>query len=148
MTQARPIPQKVVRLVPMLGSTVDHEALSAARAIGRVLDREGLGFTDLANAIATGETRSIEAAPAPRPDCPRDPIPPFNVYAFRRSYTPRQEVEHRARVRFCQDRAWRLTDWERGFLNNIARQHGNLTIRQGDLLAALTDRLDMEARRA
>jgi hypothetical protein len=51
-------------------------------------------------------------------------------------------------VRFCQGQAWRLTAWEREFVNNVARLHGNLSIKQGDRLAAMTDRLDMEARRA
>lgn len=142
MTQARPIPQKVVRLVPMLGSPADHEALSAARAIGRVLDREGLGFTDLAASIPTGETTPATRIPKPAAGSPR----PFDAFAWRRAYTPRQEAEHRARVRFCQDRAWRLSEWERDFLANVARLHGNLSIKQGDRLAALADRLDMESR--
>ncbi|WP_267359515.1 MULTISPECIES: hypothetical protein [unclassified Methylobacterium] len=75
-------------------------------------------------------------------------IGPFGIYAWKRAYTPRQDSENRARVRFCQDRAWRLNEWERGFLNNVARLHGNLTIRQGDRLAVLTDRLEMEGRSA
>ncbi|MCJ2018024.1 hypothetical protein MKK84_11395 [Methylobacterium sp. E-065] len=137
--------------------------MAAARAIGRVLDRAGLGFTDLAAAIQTADFLAGEKiVPAPeqadvRPDefsrrrekrCAGAPIPPFNVYAFRRAYTPRQEAEHRARVAFCRSRPWDLTEWERGFLNNVARLHGNLSIRQADKLAVMTDRLDMEVRRA
>lgn len=139
MTQARPIPHKVVRLVPMLGSPADHEALSAARAIGRVLDREGLGFTDLAAAIPTGEGQDNVTTLGRRPR-------PFDAYAWKRAYTPRQESEHRARVRFCQSRPWSFSARERTFLADIAKLHGNLTIRQGDWLAALTDRLDEELR--
>ncbi|MDN3570254.1 hypothetical protein, partial [Methylobacterium longum] len=74
-------------------------------------------------------------------------IRPFDAYARKRAFTPHQEQQHRAHVRFCQDRAWRLTEWERGFLNSVSRLHGNLTIKQADRLAAMTDRLDMEARR-
>lgn len=151
MTQGPPIPSKVCRLVPMLGSSVDHEALSAARAIGRVLERAGLGFSDLATAMSAGSAAGEQAAPG-RPAFHRGyaagPVPPFNAYAFRRAYTPRQEAQHRARVTFCQSRPWLLTPWEREFVDNIARLHGNLSIRQGDRLAALTDRLEREERRA
>ncbi|PJI54225.1 hypothetical protein CTI14_18085, partial [Methylobacterium radiotolerans] len=61
------------------------------------------------------------------------------LYRWRRAYTPRQEAQHRDRVRFCQSRPWQLTAWERSFVTGIARLHGNLSIRQGDRLAALTD---------
>ncbi len=149
MNPARPIPDKVRKLVPLLGSSSDGEALGAARAIGRVLNRGGQGFTDLAAAIPqAGRSRNAKAA---RPTVQRfsaATIPEFGAYRWRRAYTPRQEAEHRARVRFCQDRPWRLTSWERRFLSNIARLHGNLSIRQGDHLAALTDRLEHEERRA
>ena len=152
MMQARPIPSMVRRIVPSLGSSVDGEALAAARAIGRALGRDGLDFHDLANAIPAGETKSdnvtLEHPGHWRGAAPRGPIPPFDVYSWRRAYTPKQEAEHRARVQFCQERTSLLTDWERGFLNNIARLRGNLSIKQGDRLAAMTDRLDQEARRA
>ncbi|MCJ2012671.1 hypothetical protein [Methylobacterium sp. J-076] len=79
---------------------------------------------------------------------PPGPVPPFDTYAWRRAYTPRQEQEHRAHVRFCQNRAHRLTEWERGFIGNVARLHGNLSIRQGDRLAAIVDRIGRETRHA
>lgn len=138
----RPIPSKVARLIPMLGSDADHEAVSAARAIGRVLHRAGLGFTDLAAAIPTGAIKPDNVRleqPGPRP---------FDAYAWRRAFTPKQERDHRANIRFCENRIHRLTDWERGFIANIARLHGNLSIRQGDRLAAIVDRIGWEARHA
>jgi len=141
MTATRPIPSKVARLVPMLGSATDYEALAAARAIGRVLSGAGLGFGDLAAAIpAAGPRRdniTLDRRPGPRP---------FDVYAWRRAFTPRQEAEHRARVRFCQERPSRLTAWERNFVSNVARLHGNLTIKQGDRLAVIVDRIEKETR--
>jgi hypothetical protein len=70
------------------------------------------------------------------------------AYGWRRAYTPRQEQEHRARVRFCQNRAHRLTEWDRKFVGDVARLHGNLSICQGDRLAGLVDRLDREGRHA
>ena len=143
------IPPIIRRLVPVLGSPVDGEALGACRAIGRVLTRSGLGFTELANAIPTGETKRADVTLGrPAPSRRTGPTRPRDVYALHRTYTPRQEAQHRARVVFCQSQPWRLTSWEREFLDNIARLHGNLSIRQGDRLAALTDRLDQEARRA
>lgn len=150
MTMAAPIPALVKRILPTLGSSTDGEALGACRAIGRTLKAAGLDFHDLAAAIPTGEPRGGERFEPSRRDnsVGANRIRPFDAYAWKRAYTPRQEAENRARVRFCQDRAWRLNDWERGFLNNVACLHGNLSIKQGDRLAAMTDRLDMEARRA
>lgn len=132
---ARPIPSKVVRLLPLLGSNMDHEALAAARAIGRILDGSGLGFTDLAAAIPAAETVDNVRGFEPRP---------FDAYAWKRAYTPRQEQEHRARVRFCESRPGRLSAWERSFVANIARLHGNLSIKQGDRLAVIVDRIEKE----
>lgn len=48
---ARPIPEKVSRLVPLLASDIDGEAIATVRAIGRVLSAAGMGFGDLAEAI-------------------------------------------------------------------------------------------------
>lgn len=141
---ARPISPKVARLIPMLGSAADHEALAAARAIGRILDREGLGFTDLAAAIPAGDDMNNVHVMA----APTGPVPPFDVYAWRRAYTPRQEAEHRVWVRFCQSRPHGLTSWERHFINSVARLRGNLSIRQGDRLAVIVDRIEREARHA
>ncbi len=103
----RPIPSKVAKLLPMLGSATDHEALAAARAIGRILTGSGLGFTDLAAAIPA-ESFNVDNIHVERPS-PR----PFDAYAWKRAYTPRQEAEHRARVRFCQERPGRLTNGNR-----------------------------------
>ncbi|WP_244042638.1 hypothetical protein [Methylobacterium sp. J-030] len=129
---------------------MDGEALGAARAIGRVLDGAGLGFTDLAAAIpAPSIAQGVKTFTPKTPvRTPAATVPEFHAYRLRRAYTSRQEQQHRARVAFCQSRSWRLTPRERGFLDGIARQHGNLTFRQGDCLAALTDRLVWEDRRA
>lgn len=145
-----PIPASVRALLPLCGAENDHEALGACRGIGRKLRAAGLDWHALADAIPTGEPRGAARFEFSR--CPEKPfgaerIRPFDACAWKRAYTPRQEAEHRARVRFCQDRAWRLTAWERQFVNSVSKLHGNLSIRQGDCLAAMTDRLDMEVRR-
>ncbi|MCJ2098446.1 hypothetical protein [Methylobacterium sp. E-046] len=137
----RPIPASVRALLPLCGAPNDHEALGACRGIGRKLQAAGLDWHALAAAIPVGEGQDNVTSLSHRPR-------PFNDFAWKRAFTPRQEQQHRARVRFCQDRAWRLTEWERGFLNNVARLHGNLSIKQADRLAEMTDRLDMEVRRA
>jgi len=144
MTVPRPIPASVRALLPLCGAENDHEALGACRGIGRKLQAAGLDWHALAAAIPIDETKRDNITL----DRSAGPIRPFDAYSWRRAFTPRQEAEHRARVRFCQDRAWRLTEWEREFVNNVARLRGNLSIKQADRLAMMTDRLDMEVRRA
>lgn len=162
----RPIPASVRTLLPLCGAENDHEALGACRGVGRKLQAAGLDWHDLAAAIPAGETvdnvhsnglsrrrdnlgGAAQFEFSRRREKPTGAgwIRPFDTYAWKRAFTPRQEEEHRARIRFCQDQAWRLTEWERGFLDNVARLHGNLSIRQADKLAVMTDRLDMEMRR-
>lgn len=150
----RPIPESVRVLLPLCGAENDHEALGACRGIGRKLQAAGLDWHALAAAIPTGGpdvndlggAAHFEFSRRREKPCASARIRPFDAYAWKRAYTPRQESENRARVRFCQDRAWRLNEWERSFLNNVARLHGNLSIKQADRLAVMTDRLDMEAR--
>ncbi|MCJ2020508.1 hypothetical protein MKK84_24275 [Methylobacterium sp. E-065] len=148
----RPIPESVRALLPLCGAENDHEALGACRGIGRKLQAAGLDWHALAAAIPAGKTnvdnvhvescrRRQEPGAGARPR-------PFGAYAWKRAYTPKQEVEHRKRVRFCQSRPWSFSARERTFLADIAKLHGNLSIRQGDWLAALTDRLDEELRTA
>ncbi|GJE14443.1 hypothetical protein FOHLNKBM_5518 [Methylobacterium longum] len=162
MTMPRPIPTSVRALLPLCGAENDHEALGACRGVGRKLRAAGLDWHDLAAVIPVdgGETelfrRRNEPRGAARSEFSRrreDPvgasrIRPFDAYAWKHAYSPKQESEHRARVRFCQSRPWSFSARERAFLADIARLHGNLTIRQGDWLAALTDRLDQELRTA
>lgn len=158
----RPIPASVRTLLPLCGAENDHEALGACRGIGRKLQAAGLDWHAVAAVILASDRSASEtfvSAPTQagmrrgefsrrhEKPCAGARIRPFDAYAWKRAYTPRQEAEHRARVRFCQDRAWRLTAWEREFVNSVSKLHGNLSIRQGDCLAAMTDRLDMEVRR-
>ena len=142
------IPMKVRAILPLCGSAIDGEALGACRAVGRVLDAAGLDFRDLAAAIPIGESAADPDQSSRRREKPcgaarfRGPIPPFNVYSWRRAYTPSQEAQNRRQVAYCQGQRWRLSPRERSFIDNIARLHGNLSVRQGDWLAVLTDRLE------
>lgn len=148
----RPIPASVRMLLPLCGAENDHEALGACRGIGRKLQAAGLDWHALAASIPTGETvHNLDGSELSRR---RDNsggasrIRPFDTFTWKRAYTPRQEVEHRKRVQFCLSRPWCFSAKERAFLSDIEKLRGNLTIRQGDWLAALTDRLDRELRAA
>ncbi|GJE14274.1 hypothetical protein [Methylobacterium longum] len=151
MTMPRPIPISVRALLPLCGAENDHEALGACRGVGRKLQAVGLDWHDLVAAIPTGEPRvdaMFEPSRRRNNSGGASRIRPFDAYAWKRAYTPRQESEHRARIRFCQSRPWCFSARERSFLADIAKLHGNLSIRQGDWLAVLTDRLDQELRTA
>lgn len=154
MTMPRPIPASVRALLPLCGAENDHEALGACRGIGRKLQAAGLDWHALAAAIPVGEgdnnvtTINRQAGFSRRREDlgGATRIRPFDTYSWRHAYTPKQEVEHRKRVQFCLSRPWCFSAKERAFLSDIERLRGNLTIRQGDWLAALTDRLDRELR--
>ena len=149
MNTPRPIPSSVRALLPLCGAENDHEALGACRGVGRKLQAAGLDWHDLAAAIPTSETVMVEDLSRRRDNsCAGARIRPVDADAWKRAYTPRPESEHRARIRFCQSRPWCFSARERTFLADIAKLHGNLTIRQGDWLAALADRLDQELRTA
>lgn len=154
----RPIPESVRALLPLCGASNDYEALGACRGIGRKLQAAGLDWHALAAAIPAADRSAggtFVSAPTQSEFSRRREkataggwIRPFDACAWKRAYTPRQEGEHRSRIRFCLSRPWCFSARERAFLADIARLHGNLTIRQGDWLSALTDRLDRELRTA
>ena len=142
----RPIPTSVRALLPLCGAENDHEALGACRGIGRKLQAAGLDWHALAAAIPVGDVIDNNVNNDKAGDTSQ--IRPFDAYAWKRAYTPKQEVEHRKRIQFCLSRPWCFSAKERAFLSGIEKLRGNLTIRQGDWLAALTDRLDQELRTA
>jgi hypothetical protein len=147
----RPIPASVRALLPLCGAENDHEALGACRGIGRKLQAAGLDWHDLAAAIpvnAAELSRRRDMSRRREKGCGAATIRPFDTYSWRRVFSPKQEAAHRSNVRFCLSRPWSFSAKERAFLSDIEKLHGNLTIRQGDWLAALTDRLDQELRSA
>ena len=154
MNQRTAIPPKVRSLVPMLASDMDNEALGACRAINRVLKGAGLSYHDLAEAIPVQSSD-----PTYRTACTNDDhVPTYNstqwreawrTRSARRAYTPLQEARHRDMARHCRDRdRGRLTKAEREFVWNIANLRSGLSIKQGDWLADICDRLEWEDRRA
>lgn len=152
MTAPRPIPARIRKLVPVLNSAVDGEVVATARAIGRVLHANGQTFHDLAAALpvhqpepSLGDNRRHHRE-TPRPArwgdwrgaWRRDPKP--------RRYTPIQEARQEDQAAFCRRRLARLGERERTFITNISPQRHGLSLRQGDWLADITARLEMEDR--
>ncbi|GJD43985.1 hypothetical protein AFCDBAGC_1847 [Methylobacterium cerastii] len=155
MTSAPAIPEKVRRIVPTLGSPVDGEALGACRAIGRVLQGEGLSYHDLAAAIPVRTEIPVLSRTPPEWDTARwrsastRPAPDYRPSRRKASvFTPTQSAIHRRMALFCRnaDRG-RLSDRERAFVSEISASRRELTVRQYDWLSTITDRLDMEDRR-
>lgn len=85
---------KVARLVAMLATDHDAEALAAVRALQRVLDGAGLDLNDLAGVIEGSQTAQD------RPG--------------------RQEVHAEAMLKALLASAV-LTQWERGYCSDLAR---------------------------
>ncbi|GJE57349.1 hypothetical protein [Methylobacterium thuringiense] len=156
MTAPRPIPDKVRRIIPTLGSPVDGEALGAARAIGRVLQAGGASYYDLAAAIPAREPepglgdyrpyRRETWSSTPRPARWGDWRGAWVRDARPRKFTPIQEARQEDMAAFCRSRTSRLSDRERAFVNGIAPERRGLSIRQGDWLADICSRLEHEGR--
>lgn len=144
MNQRLAIPPKVARIMPLMGSSMDGEALGACRAVGRVLDHSGLTYRDLAAAIPTREAAPglgdgrVQSPPAYRPS--RREVSVF---------TPAQSAHHRRMALWVRNNErGRLTPREREFIANIASWRRELSITQADWLTDITDRLEQEDRHA
>ena len=105
MTAIEPIADKLSKLIPLLGSPVDGEALSAVRAIDRTLKSAGSDWHDLASALNSrpGATKTAPT-PKPKPPPPPEPIDRAAVMTMARAVAE----------------ASRSTDWEREFAASIA----------------------------
>jgi hypothetical protein len=138
------IPPKVAKILPLMGSPVDGEALGACRAVGRVLEHSGLTYRDLAAAIPTRE-----AAPG-LGDSRLRPTPAYRPSRRKVSvFTPAQAAHHRRMAIWCRNNErGRLTPREREFIANIASWRRELSIIQADWLTDITDRLEQEDLRA
>ena len=76
----RALRQKLAKLIRMLSSDVDGEALAAARAIVRDLNKAGLDIHDLADFVVD-PARETWSAPPPKP--PSGEVRPHNDYLAR-----------------------------------------------------------------
>lgn len=114
------LPPIISKLIPLLGSPVDGEALGAARAIERSLAAQKLDWHDLVQVL---EHKSLKVAlPAPAPWC-----------LMRRS-------DRLAWPEILGEADWLLA-WEREFVASIAEGVGRrLSAKQGAILDRLTGR--------
>jgi hypothetical protein len=122
---ARPALAKLLRL---LGSPVDGEALGAARALGRTLRRVGCDFHDLAD---------IVVAP---------PIVPNGRdgradSGFRGPHADDDELPWRDMAAACARHPNRFTDKERGFVRGMNGWRGEPSAKQLGWLVALFERV-------
>lgn len=106
--------ETLARVLGLLGSSFDTEALAAARMAERLRLASGLTWQDLL---------SDTSSPTERP------IPP-----------PRHQPRWRDLMAKCQRRAERLSPWERDFLAGIACQSG-LSTRQRACLERIATKI-------
>ena len=107
---------RVSALVRLLGSPIDAEAISAARALGRTLTGAGYDFHDLADRIEHGPptvTSAPEARPAPQ--ATRTAATPANTVTWKAAQ--RRAVAERLR-KGLHSRAF--TSWEAKFAADVA----------------------------
>lgn len=150
MTARPAIPEKVRRIVPLLGSPNEGEALGACRALARVLAGSGLDFGDLAAALPIGPEMSTADHPPAAPS--RAPAPSYQDWRgewagrFRRprTFTPRQEARQEAMAAFCRAHGTRLGPRERAFVGSIRPCLDGLTTLQADWLNDICARLEWE----
>ena len=147
MTAPTIINPKALRVLPMCGSPVDGEALSACRRVGAILAKDGQTYNDLAEAVrSAGE--ALTTVPA-WDDAAWHAAADARARPYRRrkyTFTPAQTAEHRRQALWVRNvEAGRLSPRERKFIADITHQRRELTIPQSDWLAAIHDRLAMEA---
>ena len=122
---ARPALAKLIRL---LASDVDGEALAAVRALGRALKASGCDFHDLA---------SIVEAPSTAPGA----TPGTDFHDHFRGDHGETKLPWQRMVDACTNHPNRFTSKERQFLQTMQRWHGTPTPKQRDWLVALFERV-------
>jgi hypothetical protein len=108
----------VGKLVRLLGSDKDHEALGAARALKRVLTSVSLDLHDLANVIEFAARRE----------------------APQLASTATDDDNVREMVRCCHEHSETLTSKELAFVHSMAKWRGEPTKRQMAWLSSLYER--------
>jgi hypothetical protein len=122
--------RRLISSAALLQSDKDGEVVSAARAVGRILQK---GNLDLPALIRRGLNPSpVAGHPALRgfPDAPRPSPQPYDVSA-----------RHQTTARMCQAFAGLLNDWEREFLASIAHQR-RISDKQRDRLKAIEAKIE------
>jgi hypothetical protein len=114
-----PLAPRLSPLIGKLGSPHDGEVVAAARAIGRLLNRQGLSLTDLGQALVAEPVERVAYAE-------RDP-----------------PEDWRAMASYCASRDELLTPKEADFIGNLRRLRPGArpSPKQQDWLRAIFDRL-------
>lgn len=126
--QPHPISENIAKLVAMLGSDQDGEALAAARALGRVLSTAGLGFIDLAEAVKQAPLKKTARQPEKTEEPLLDPNAPL--------WSDSSRLDRLALLRQLILERW-LTPFQMETLNGI---HDDLWLRPH--LALSQERMD------
>lgn len=102
----------IAKLIPLIGSPLDGEALAAARAIARKLEARGLTLHDLAALVGGG----ARPAPPPRPATRTSDAPAGGE--------PLSSTAARAMIREIRmsKAVLRLSGWEQGYLDVLAHR--------------------------
>jgi hypothetical protein len=114
-----PVVPRISQLIRLLGSDNDGECLGAARAIGRTLASVDLDFHDLALSV---ESSALAANHRPS--------------------------DHHAMALWILRCGSRLTETERGFVNQMLHWRNEPTERQANWLLSIFERVSQRERRA
>jgi hypothetical protein len=120
----------VAKLIRLLASDVDGEALSAVRALGRALKANGCDFHDLAGLVEAPST----SARSGRAEAD------FRNH-FGGDDDGETELPWQLMVDACTNQLGRFTSKERQFLQTMQRWHGTPTLKQLNWLVALFERV-------
>lgn len=122
--------RRLMGAVALLQSDKDGEVLSAARAVGRILQKGNLDLPALIR-------RGLNPAPVVGysafsgfPDTVRPSSPAYDVGS-----------PHQVKVRMCQVHADLLNEWERDFLASLATQR-RISDKQRDRLSAIEVKIE------
>ncbi len=110
----------MVKLLSMFSSNHDGEVTNAARAAFRLLQANKLSWSDVL--ASSADVPSYDAYSTA-----------FHAYAQKPraySYKPPADPEHWAEVKSCQDNSGLWTDWEKEFLDSLAKRTHPLTEKQ------------------
>ena len=115
----------LAKLIRLLASDVDGEALAAVRALGRALKASGCDFHDLASIVEAPSTTPSDRAEA----------------NFRNHFDDETELPWQLMVDACTDQPGRFTSKERPFHQTMQRWRGTPTRKQLHWLLALFERV-------
>ena len=113
----------LAKLIRLLASDVDGEALATVRALGRTLKVSGCDFHDLASIVEASSIAPNDRAKADFRSDDDETAPPW-----------------RRMVNACTDQLGRFTAREQQFLRTMQHWRGSPTVKQRNWLVALFER--------